>query len=306
VPFPQLTPTIAADALTLAGVRVAPEAVAVEARGERWMVRLPDQRLAWFAASESGRRRLVTERRVLRLLEARCRFGAPRILLEGGDGDLDVRTIVPGDADPWDLYAAMRDGTDPPTRVGVAVGRILAEQHTKIHAADVEGWLRRRPEWPEPRSWIRERLVHVVDDTKLTDSADAVMAAYEAVPLPEADRVLVHTDVGFHNVAIDAASRVVHGLFDYDSAAWADRHHDFRYLVFDMDGDEMLDAARSIYEPLVGCTIDRQRVLLYNAACALSFLAYRAGTSPEERSCGRTLAEDLRWSRHAIGRALGA
>jgi aminoglycoside phosphotransferase (APT) family kinase protein len=130
------------------------------------------------------------------------------------------------------------------------------------------------------------------------------MAAYEAVPVCEADRALVHTDVGFHNLAIDPVSRVVHGLFDYDSAAWADRHHDFRYLVFDRAGDEMLNAACGTYEPLVGRAIDRPRVLLYNAACALSFLAYRDGTEPEARSCGRTLAEDLRWSTHAVGRAL--
>src|SRR2546427_4524466 len=34
---------------------------------------------------------------------------------------------------------------------------------------------------------------------------------------------------GFHNLAIDATSLAVSGLFDYDGAAWADRHHDFRY-----------------------------------------------------------------------------
>jgi hypothetical protein len=68
----------------------------------------------------------------------------------------------------------------------------------------------------------------------------------------------------------------------------------------------VLNAACSTYEPLVGRAIDRERVLLYNAACALSFLAYREGTGPEERSCGRTLAEDLRWSTHALGRALAA
>jgi hypothetical protein len=33
-------------------------------------------------------------------------------------------------------------------------------------------------------------------------------------------------------------------------------------------------------------------------------VAHRAGTRPEERCCGRTLAEDLRWTRAAIGRAL--
>jgi len=115
---------------------------------------------------------------------------------------------------------------------------------------------------------------------------------------------LVHTDVGFHNLGIDPQSYTVHGLFDYDGAAWADRHHDFRYLVFDLDRYALLEAAVSAYEPVVGHRIQRERVLLYNAACAVSFLAYRAGTQPEERSCGRTLAEDLRWSRLVIARAM--
>jgi len=46
--------------------------------------------------------------------------------------------------------------------------------------------------------------------------------------------------------------------------------------------------------------IDRSRVRLYNAACAISFLAFRRGVPPDARSCGRTLAEDLRWVRFAL------
>jgi hypothetical protein len=45
-------------------------------------------------------------------------------------------------------------------------------------------------------------------------------------------------------------------------------------------------------------------VLLYNAACAVTFLAFRAGIAPDTRWCGRTLAEDVRWSQHAIANAL--
>lgn len=131
-----------------------------------------------------------------------------------------------------------------------------------------------------------------------------VLAMYEAVKPLETDRVLVHSDVGLHNLAIDAASLTVCGLFDFDSAAWADRHHDFRYLLFDYDRDEVLEAAVAVYEPAVGCTISRARVALYNAVCAISFLAYRAGRRSDERYCGRTLTEDLRWTRHAVGRAL--
>lgn len=87
------------------------------------------------------------------------------------------------------------------------------------------------------------------------------------------------------------------------SSRRTDRHHDFRYLVFDVDQDDVLDAALAVYEPVTGRRIDRDRVLLYNAACAVTFLAYRDGIPPDRRWCGRTLDEDLRWSRHAIARA---
>src|SRR5215470_10995447 len=129
-----------------------------------------------------------------------------------------------------------------------------------------------------------------------------VIERYEAVPIRADDRVLIHGDVGLHNLALDPESDAVNGIFDYDSAAWADRHHDFRYLLFDVAREDMLDAALEIYEPEVGRMIDRDRVRLYNAACAVSFLAFRVGTAPDQKSCGRTLAEDLRWVRTALSK----
>ena len=132
------------------------------------------------------------------------------------------------------------------------------------------------------------------------------MDAYEEVSVEEADQALVHADVGFHNLAIDPESHTVNGIFDYGGAAWADRHHDFRYLVFDLERYEMLEAASSAYEAVAGRRIRRDRVLLYNAACAISYLAFRVGIKADERWCGRTLAEDLRWSNHAIAKVLDA
>ena len=296
---------LASELLAKAGLAVAPSAVRIERREERWLVRLPGERMAWVAASAEGLARLRAERRVLRLLEARCAFLAPRVLLESAGGDLDVRTMVPGNADPWRCYAEVKRSSALSVALGEAIGEILAEQHTRIHAEDAADWLPARPSWPEPRAWILERLPRVVEDRELLARAVAVIDAYESTLVAADDRVLVHTDVGLHNLGIDLDTRVVHGIFDYDGAAWADRHHDFRYLVLDLDREELFDAAASVYEPRVGRHIDRDRVRLYNAACAVCFLAYRAGTAPDERSCGRTLAEDLRWSSHAIARALG-
>lgn len=306
VPFTALSPDIACKVLAEAGFAFAPSDVHVEAREERWVVRLPGQHLAWCAASRHGLQRLQTERHVLRLLATRGTFRVPRVLFVSAAGDYDVRAMVPGESDPWRIYAAVRDSVELAVQLGTAVGTLLAEQHARIGAADVAGWLPRRAAWPEPREWVCARLRNVVDDPGLRASAAAIMEAYERVAVSEADRALVHTDVGFHNLGIDPQAHTVHGIFDYDGAAWADRHHDFRYLVFDWDRYELLEAAVSAYEPVVGHCLQRERVLLYNAAGAVTFLAYRAGTQPEERSCGRTLAEDLRWSRLAIARAMAS
>ena len=301
-----MTPRLASEALAHAGFDVSPSDLQIEAREERWLVRLPGQRLAWFAASPNGVRRLRTERRVLGLLKAHCTFGVPHVLCESGTGGFDVRAGVPGESDPWRVYTRVRENAALAAELGTAVGRMLSEQHSRIQAADVAGWLPRRPAWPESRQWVRDRLARVVEDARLSAEVEAVMAAYEEVPVREADRTLVHTDVGFHNLAIDTTSGAVHGIFDYDGVAWADRHHDFRYLLFDFDRYELLEAAIAAYEPVVGHRIQRDRVFLYNAACAVTYLAYRADTAPEERSCGRTLAEDLRWSKSAIAKVLNA
>jgi len=302
MPFDVLT-ELARERLLAAGLTLRPGDIHVEARDERWLVHLPQTRLAWFAASDAGCRRLVRERRVPRLLETRCTFLTPRILFEDPRGDFDVRAMVPGLSDPERIFAQLCGSSEQLAMcVGRGVGAILAEQHTRVQAADVSGWLPRKPAWPESQAWIRERLGRMVNDLKLVDDAQAIIANYEAIQIPESDRVLVHGDVGFHNLVIDPSSATVRGVFDYDSAAWADRHHDFRYLVFERDRFDLLEAALSVYEPALGRPISRERVLLCNAACAISFLADRTGARPDDRPCGRTLAEDLRWTTYAIGR----
>jgi len=118
----------------------------------------------------------------------------------------------------------------------------------------------------------------------------------------EGDRVLVHGDIGFHNIAVDPETCDVLGVFDYKDAAWADRHHDFRYLLLDVERDDMLEAALAVYQPAAGRTLSRARIALSNAASAASFLAFRDGVPPDQPSCGRTLEQDLMWTRSAIDR----
>jgi len=296
-----LTPKMACEALRGAGLSCSLDEILIVAREERWAVVLPGERLAWFPASQSASRRLAVERRVLRLIAERCSFRAPRTLLVSESG-FEVRQMVPGRCDPWGLFERCKRDSGLAQRVGRSLGAILAEQHTAIGEAEVTGWLPWRVAWPEGSDWIRERLPGVVEHDDLVVVMERTIERYEAVAVDVGDRVLVHGDVGLHNLALDPQTDTVNGIFDYDGAAWADRHHDVRYLLFDVGREDMLDAALEVYEPAIGRTLDRDRIRLYNAACAISYLAFRSGTPPDQKSCGRTLAEDLRWVRTALSR----
>jgi aminoglycoside phosphotransferase (APT) family kinase protein len=284
-----------------AGFPVDPRSARVEPREDRWAVRLPGDRMAWFPMNPEGARRLATERRILDLLAARCAFKVPRVV-HADEAGWQLRELVPGVWNPWDLYRRTRADPVLARRLGRALGTILIEQHTCVGPEDAAGWLPDRPSWPEPGERVWATLPQVVTDTGLLRAIERVLRRYEDAVggTPPDERVLVHGDLGLHNIALVPGTDEVAGVFDYDDAAWADRHQDFRYLVFAHDDEAMLDGALEVYEPATGQHLDRGRILLGNAACAIGFLAFRHGTPPDERSCGRTLAEDLDW----LGRAL--
>ena len=286
--------------LAAAGFHVASGCAAVEAREDRWAAWLPGERMAWFPMNADGLQRLATERRVLRLLRARCSFQVPRVLFVAAAG-WEVRALGPGVCDPWELFQQAQDDRALARRIGRSLGGILAEQHLRVRPEDAAGWLPEKLRWPKPREWTWARLPHVVQDAGLRRGIDRVLRrCHEADDARPGGKVLVHGDLGLHNVAVNPQMAEVQGVFDYDGAAWADRHHDFRHLVFDTKGDDMLEAALEVYEPAVGLQLDRVRIRLLNAACAIGLLAFRCGTPPEARSCGRILAENLGWVRCAL------
>ena len=300
-PFLELTARDARAALEALGVDAGTEP-AVEARDGRTIVRLAGGRIAFFASSAEGLERLRRERHVLRLIDRHCGFRVPRVQRVSDDGCVDVREMVPGSLEPWAVYDMVRRDRALARPLGQAIGAILAEQHTRLPIAELRTFMPDRPEWPEPNAWILERLPRVVADDGLVGAARSLLERRDTLEPPAAP-VLVHGDLGFHNLGMDGDPLTVRGVFDYDGAALADHQLDFRYLLFDMEGTELFDEARVVYEERTGRRVQLERVQLENAACALSFLAYRDGVPPEAGSCGRTLAQDLEWSRAALQRS---
>lgn len=290
--------------LYAAGIAADASTLRVEPRDGRTAVHLGGGRMAWFPQTEEGCAAMARERRVLRLIERYCSFRVPRVLHEDADG-WEVRAITPGVVDPQRLYDRMAADPGYARAIGEALGRVLAEQHGDIPAHEIAGWLPTTTNWPPPQDL--PNLPRVVDDPALLRRIGLALEAHAEACQTLGDPVLIHGDLGPHNFAVDPETGRVSGVFDYEGAAFGDRAQDFAYMTLLGGGvaepDAMLDGALAVYQPLTGVTIDRTRVYLLNAVSAIGFLAHRHGHPPEEAWCGRTLAEDLRWTDAALAAA---
>jgi aminoglycoside phosphotransferase len=286
-------------ALVKAGFPHDRRALELHSREDRLAVRMSHDQMAWFPSNEEGCALLTKERRILRLLERFCRFSAPRVLYEDETG-WDLRALVKGVVHPLGLSERINDDSDFAHAFGADLGRMLADQHARIPPAELAGWLPVVPNWPRPGDLAH--LGEVIDDPKLLARIEQALQRRMDLRRPLQDPVLVHADVGLHNIAVDPVSHRVVGLFDYGGAAFGDRHHDFAYMVFSTAKAPMFEGARVAYESATGVKIDPERVQLLNAVAAIGFLAFRHGHLPSEAWCGRTLAQDLAWTNDALER----
>ena len=285
------------EKLRSAGIEVDADTLQVESRKGRTVARLDDRRIAWFPEHAEGRAAIANERRILRLIEENCRYLAPRILYAHADG-WDVREMVAGVPAP-DFLEQVRNDPVAARQTGGALGGILADQHTLIHASELEGWLPRVGPWPADADLAN--LPRVVDDLALLARIGRALELRTAMMNALIDPVLVHGDLGPWNLACDPRTGAVNGVFDYGDACLGDRHQDFRYMLFHREDEQvMLEAAIAAYEGETGTRLDRRRIGFFNAVEAIAFLAFRVGHAPEERWCGRTLAEDLAWADTAL------
>jgi aminoglycoside phosphotransferase (APT) family kinase protein len=221
------------------------------------------------------------------------------------DESVDVRQMVAGLVDHQRVFQRAKADTAFAQRLGAQLGSILSELHLAVTRHDDVEWLPTALEWPQSRDDLLCAITRVANDSALVHQADRLLQWFESLPVSAGDLTLVHGDIGFHNLVFDPDTLEVRGLIDFKDAVSADRHLDFRYLMFDVGRFDLLDAACDVYAQRTGRHIDRGRVLLYNAVWAISFLAFRDGVSPTALSCGRTLAGDLGWCRAALALALG-
>jgi aminoglycoside phosphotransferase len=300
--YPQLSAARARTLLRGAQVDIAAEQIVIEQRDARWRVEWNDNQLAWFAASEEGAAALAREREVLALVQNSCAFAVPRTLYVAADGSFDIRTRLEGVVNPAKAHEHLRNNPQAATQLGSWLDEALTQLHAAIRQENVPSWLPRKISWPEPTSWILERLPAVIGEGVLATEIAALFTHYDKLRTDDDDRVLAHTDLGLHNIVFAADSLAPLGIIDFDAAAYADRHVDFRYLIFDFADTNLLTSTCQTYTAITGNELQLSRILLHNAVSACCYLAYRAGIPADTRWCGRTLAEDLAWTTQALER----
>jgi Ser/Thr protein kinase RdoA (MazF antagonist) len=286
-------------------LRLAPRDVVLAYHHWRWVAHLPGQHLAYVADTAHARQRLIRERQLLQLLADRASFRVPRIEWVDPNGNWDVRLKVPGDAGHWSASHHQRIVEEPAVahRTGQRIGEILAELHRVITPEEARQLAPLEPPLATPLERTRGLLAKGIEDGALRAQVMQTFARFDALDIGAGEVVLVHGDLGSQNVAFEPETSEVLGIYDFEDMACVDRHWDLKYLhsypaLF-------RQAVLKAYQDRTGITPDVERIALYHAIAALSYLAWRVD-DPEahDRLSGRDKAGAYRWVRQAIAWAL--
>jgi hypothetical protein len=94
----------------------------------RFTARRPHRLVSRIRSGREAARRRAPRPRPAR---ERCSFRGPEVLFVSNSG-FDVRRMVVGRWDPWDLYRRCQTDRGLAQKIGCAIGKVLIEQHTRV------------------------------------------------------------------------------------------------------------------------------------------------------------------------------
>jgi aminoglycoside phosphotransferase (APT) family kinase protein len=284
-PLDPVTPQTISAALERAmGLAILPDRIALEWRDWRWMAHLPRDLIAWIPIDPSGAEQLGREGKLLRLLESRVSFGLPS--MKHCEPRIQVRRRIPGIQVGGDgrerAFAALPQGA----RLADDLGRALGSLHSAVTPAETSSLrLTQRGILPGARA-LRDRLDGKLLDQTIEDVFVRLLALYDQLEIPDDDIALIHGDLWGGNLAVDAESGALNGIFDFDNAGIGDRHLDLMYVH--SFGEVFRERVFAAYAATSGFELSVQRTALYHAISAVAALA-------DAHDKGEGIAECTRW-----------
>lgn len=286
-----------------AGYVVDSTEVRPEFRQWRWLALLAEDRVGFFAEHPEAAERLSREGALLNLIGQRVGFAVPSVEYVSPDGRLHVRRMVAG-VTSLGGNARERSFAASPAgrRFAEDLGRALSELHGSATPVEAEA-LGVPTRGPLPGAAdLRRCLSGRLSQPALEPALDAVLDAYAAIEEKGAGPVLTHGDPWAGNFALDPETGRLVGMFDFEDAALADRHADFRYLH--SFGDGYAERVLEAYAAASGVRPSIRRAALYHMLAAFEALSDAVATGKPDK-----VAYRLGWVRDALtgapGRLLG-
>ena len=267
---------------------------------DRYVCELPDCHFAVIAENSQGINAMRKERRVLNALSDGP-IKVPRVMCVSEDDTVEIRHGGPRRSSVAELSTRLQSDHKLLRNIIGQLASMLVSLHSTLGPDEATELTKDMEMWPASPDWIREGLAHVIRDSGLLAELNEVVDLYEQVNFRKT--VLCQGDPIFQNLSFDSEFNVK-GISGFYTACARDPEWDLRYLVTgptsrdysNMDYGIEKYAEQGNYQP------DRQRVLLYNAVSAIAFLAFRKGIDDDYPWCGRTLTEDLSWTRSALSK----
>ena len=284
-PSSPITPEALAAALKQAGVEVA-GSINLEWRAWRWVGQADSDRIVFVAPSEEAATRLSTEADLLALMSKRTKLELPRVIYRDPRTGLQVRRKIRGIQIPSgqeQLFGASPQGLTLAKGLGEAIasihGSITREEGLAIGLSSVEP----RHLSPDAISALQAAALNI-DQMEIIEH---LLAIHRNEPPSKSDVVVVHGDIWRGNMAIDAESGGLNGLFDFDDCGLADRHFDLRYAH--SFGEDFAVCCFAAYSAKSGTAISIRRTAMYHAMSALEAL-HEAIVSGDVENIGRRRA----------------
>ncbi len=228
-----------------------------------------------FPRREYSAEQLEKEARVLAYFGTRVSLAMPRMTIHSKGYFRSRHAKLPGEILTPEGY----HGLTPDRRQALAESLALffAQMHATPLADAAALKLERRMPWKPAREIAAdaEDLLppHIHSYIRRT------MERFEAANGEIAQEVVGHFDVHGENMAFDAETGRLNGLFDFADAGIADFHKEIQATCW--ISPDLADRIIPRYEALTGRVVDRARVALFQEAGRIVNVAFSKGIRPE-------------------------
>jgi len=234
-----------------------------------------------FPRSERAEERLRREVALLAFLRPRITMPLPQLLLHEGDEPFTQHRKIPGTYLETEQYLALDDGRR--NAIAMRMAQLYAELHhlplsrmQQVGAVAVDPWM-------APDDIIAGAEPKL--PKKLHPFLKRTVKAYRKLRIEGDELVYGYFDGHGWNMAFDATTGLLNGVYDFADSGFGSRHRDLSYSNW-IAADLTLRIIER-YEELTGRGIDRRLVMLYTSALRLAELA--DGFLPEAVAIGNVV-----------------